>query len=950
MNVVFDKRTLRVVSLFDTDVNRSDQEILQAMFPNEFKNLSLWNIKCSVSHSPVSLSIKFDKDHNPAFLMYKGKVIYTATAEDKAKIQLKTEKEKEAILSQVLPRTLRSSIGTDIIKMWKHSPYTKSDVVQSLNNFKYFLDEKIIPVSWWGTFVDAGGYGNMNRSIVFRLHNYRVIAKAEICPSLPQISATGQYYVSKQTSFNFRRLKNYPRIYGFGPQPHAKHPGRTVFFTMMETETLHPSFRDLCNQYSDEVWVPSSHNKRVFEAGGIKKPIFLMPLGIDEVIYGNADTAVPRDLKKTVVCDILGKPVSQGINSFRFFTLFGWSYRKGIDILLKSFIKAFTAKDDVALVIFSNHVGPNVVLRDAQKYAPMVRRSDYPQILFIPGVTPELEMPSLYKVGNAFVSTSRGEGFCTLPSAQIKTPNGIVQIKDIAVGDTVFSHMGVSRKVIETFSREYSGEMVKIKCYGRSNQCLNLTPNHKVRALRVNVSHHAKAKLFDNMSYDIVADKLNIASIGHHLIKYDQHQLEWIPSGEIKKGDYIFYPLLNYNTNMNDWVQNDIIYLDKIPLFQEKFIIENGKIFKIGRNQYINRFKGRCLFDKTNITITNDFLKIAGYFVAEGCYSRNSVIFSFHKKEKVYHEEVVRLMKNIFGDITCKIGHHKTKNSTRVVFQSIIASRLFSFMFGHGARNKKLPSFLFLLSKEQRYCFLHGFFNGDGYYSKVEKISASTASVDLANNIFDLLFSLGIKSSIKSRMTDGKLYYSLQISNTRDCNRFLNGIGEHEYIRNDRRHSECFRSYDNFQLLLVSDVVKFHYSGQVCNIGVEKDNSYICENIAVHNCLPPIEAAACGLPVISCNNTGMSEYLRDDNSFMITTREQEVCSPEMHWISGYYHGQLFPKLGEDQINQAVKHMHFVVNNYQIALEKGKKLKEEVWKKYTWDKTAERVSYRIKEIS
>ena len=40
MNVIFDKRTLRVVSLFDTDVNnKSDQEILQAMFPNEFKNL-----------------------------------------------------------------------------------------------------------------------------------------------------------------------------------------------------------------------------------------------------------------------------------------------------------------------------------------------------------------------------------------------------------------------------------------------------------------------------------------------------------------------------------------------------------------------------------------------------------------------------------------------------------------------------------------------------------------------------------------------------------------------------------------------------------------------------------------------------------------------------------------------------------------------------------------------
>jgi len=519
MNVVFNTKTLKVISLFDSPppTTRSDQEILQSMFPNDFKNLSLWNISRNIDRIPIGLSVKLDKSGNPESLLYKGKSLYSSTPEDKEKIRLKSEKEKDKILSEILPRTLRSSIGLDVIKLWKQSPYTKPEIVKSLTDLQYFSNEKIFPVSWWGTFVDAGGYGNMNRSIVFRLHNYHLIAKAEILPSLPQISPTGQYYVSKHTTFNFRRLKSYPRIYGFGPHPHPMHPGRTVFFTMMETETLHPSFRDLCNRYSDEVWVPSSHNKKLFEEGGIKKPILLMPLGIDEIIYGNADSAKPKDLSKMVVCDILGKPHAQGINSFRFFTLFGWSYRKGTDILIKSFVKAFTGKDDVALIIFSNHVGPDAVLRDATKYSKMVRKDDYPQILFLPGVTPELEMPSLYKVGQALIYTSRGEGF------------GLI----------------------------------------------------------------------------------------------------------------------------------------------------------------------------------------------------------------------------------------------------------------------------------------------------------------------------------------------------------------------------------------------------------------------------PIEAAACGLPVISCNNTGMSEYLRDDNSFMITTKEKEACSPEMHWISGYYHGQLFPRLGEDQINQAVNHMHFVINNYDIAKEKAKKLKEDVWNKYTWDKVAER---------
>lgn len=527
MNVVFDKRSLRVVSLLESDISsKPEQEVLRSMFPRDFAHYVLWNIKENIANCPIGLSVKLDNNSNPESLLYKGKIIYASTAEDKEKIRLKAEKDRDKILTQILPRNLRTSIGSDIIKLWQKSPYTKPEIIQDLLNFSYFSDSKTYPVSWWGVFVDAGGYSNMSRSILFRLHNYHIIAKAEMLPSPPQISQTGQYYVSKYASFNLKRIKSYPRICGFSPHPHPPHSGRQVFFTMMETETLHPTFRDLCNKYSNEIWVPSAHNKKMFIDSGVKKEIHVMPLGIDEVIYKNALTVQPKDLSKMPISNILGRSVSDGINKFRFFSLFGWSYRKGVDILIKSFVRAFTAKDDVALIMYSHHVGPDKVVQDVIRYASEVRGSNYPQILFIHSVTPESEMPSLYRIGHAFVNCSRGEGFS----------------------------------------------------------------------------------------------------------------------------------------------------------------------------------------------------------------------------------------------------------------------------------------------------------------------------------------------------------------------------------------------------------------------------------------LPQIEASASGLPVISCNNTGMSEYLTEDNSFMITTEEKEMCSPEMHWITPYYHGQLFPRLGEDQINQAVRHMQFVVNNYDKALEKGKKLNKEVWEKYTWDKATNRISERIKEIS
>jgi len=380
------------------------------MFPHNFSNLNLWFVQGKIKHTPIGLSVKLDSDNLPHSLLFRGKSIYTSTKADKDRILRQNEKDKSKLLSKVLHRSLRSSLSQDVIKMWIESPYTKPEIASSLKNLNYF-SEKIIPMCWWGNFLDAGGYGNMNRSFLFRLHNYHILAKADIIPTINQISATGQYYVHKHASLNYRRLNKCVKVCSFGPHAQTRQNASVVFFTMMETETLHPSFRDMCNGYCDEIWVPSSHNKNLFISGGVKKPILVMPLGMDEVVYRNIESIKSKNLSDMPVCDILGKPASRGINTFRFFTLLGWSYRKGTDILIKSFVKAFSAKDDVSLIIYSNHVGPDPVKRESSEYAKSIRNSDYPQILFIPGVTPEKEMPSLYKMGHAFIHTSRGEGF-----------------------------------------------------------------------------------------------------------------------------------------------------------------------------------------------------------------------------------------------------------------------------------------------------------------------------------------------------------------------------------------------------------------------------------------------------------------------------------------------------------------------------------------------------------
>lgn len=530
MNIVFDKNSLKVISLLNSDNIRGDEDsFLQKMFPSSFKGLSVWRINESFNFNPIFLRIGLDENKNPDVLFYKDRGVYKLSDEEKKKNEAKRVELGKKSLVSFLPRMLRSTFSSDIIKTWMDSPHTFADIKQSLMDYRYFSDEKLNPVCWSGPFTDAGGYANMNREIVFRLHNYHILPKVESWPTALQISNLARFHLSKY-AFDFRRVKNFLKIHSFTPHPVVSHGGRLVFFTMMETETLHPEFVRLCNQCPDEIWVPSNHNRNVFRESGVKKPICVMPLGIDDNLYrSTSDLGVIKDTSCFV--NLLGRPAASGINDFRFISLFGWSYRKGIDILIKSFVEEFNDNDKVALIVCSRHAGSsdlghqNVIKTDAMRFAKEVRAGKYPQVVLYPHVIPENQMPSIYRMGHVFVHFSRGEGFS----------------------------------------------------------------------------------------------------------------------------------------------------------------------------------------------------------------------------------------------------------------------------------------------------------------------------------------------------------------------------------------------------------------------------------------LPQIEASASGLPVISCNNTGMSEYLTDDNAYLVKTKEKESCSPEMHWITAFYHGQLFPKLGRDQIEQARKHMRFVLNNYPEALEKGKCLRREVFEKYTWQKTTERVSKRIKEI-
>jgi len=824
---------------------------------------------------------------------------------------------------------------------------------EDINEENKEIEENInVPeVHWYGHFTSYGGFSRQNRAFVFGLSNRGVRVKIDMQP----ISVDVNNATVKELE-NLARLDINPKatkIYAATMPLEMCHDGKKIIYTMMESESLQKHYVEKVNLF-DEVWVPTHFAQKQFKKYGVNRPIYVMPLGVDTERY----TPIKKINPATLNFDL---------NKFVFLSVFKWGYRKGFDILLKAYFDEFSSDDNISLLLVTrceSDNNPNRISDDVSNIRAGIDKSDeqLPHLSICTKKIPEKDLTKIYQMSDAFILISLGEGFCTLPNAQIKTPNGVRNISEISIGDSVFSHRGLSRKVVKTFKRKYSGKMIRIKSIGRSNQTIQLTPNHNVLVFRPdNISSTTRLKSLNLARYsedlDNIVFKKRDSLIG--VTKYDKIGLEWIRSDKIKKGDYLFYPKINYLNNIESYYKDMKIDMSKIDQFKNRFIIENNCIYKKMRNQYGTITKGKRLFDNVSIDVSKDLLKLMGYFIAEGCCSKGRVIFSFNSNESEYHEEVIILMKKIFGDINYGKYFSKNKNSCVISFYSVVAITLFESLFGKGARNKEIPNFIFNIDNSLKIELLHGLFNGDGYYKKGQVIQLTTASVNLANNVFDLLFSIGIKSSIKSRIMRngyglGRTYYSVVITSAKDSNSLFDHFEDYKNKVEIKKSCKKIILGENFELIKVSKIENIQYNGYVYNIGVDVDNSYICENIAVHNCLPYLEAAACGLPVIGSNCSAQTDYLTKENSYlvdpdeMVTVKTNGALS-KLAKHCGFYEGQVFPNFGATGIKKTRELMREVFENYDEALKKSQKLTDLVHNEFSWDMAVEKVLKRIKEI-
>jgi glycosyltransferase involved in cell wall biosynthesis len=153
----------------------------------------------------------------------------------------------------------------------------------------------------------------------------------------------------------------------------------------------------------DEVWAPSASVRDAYVRSGVPAALVqIVPNGVD------LERFTPEGPTRAL-------PTARGTV---FLFVGGTIHRKGIDVLLDAYRRAFTAGDDVALVVKA--FGGDSVYRGQTAdalLAAFATDPNAPELVLLDEDVPFAELPALYRAADVLVQPYRAEGFC-LPALE----------------------------------------------------------------------------------------------------------------------------------------------------------------------------------------------------------------------------------------------------------------------------------------------------------------------------------------------------------------------------------------------------------------------------------------------------------------------------------------------------------------------------------------------------
>lgn len=169
------------------------------------------------------------------------------------------------------------------------------------------------------------------------------------------------------------------------------------------------------------------------------------------------------------------------------------------------------------------------------------------------------------------------------------------------------------------------------------------------------------------------------------------------------------------------------------------------------------------------LEVDSDLAELAGMWLADGCYDKNSVLISIVEPEA---RAVVERVAKRFGTVP-----KMHSDGVTLMINSKPLKQFFErvMQLQGDAYTKKMPSWIFNLEKPLAAAVLRGYFSGDGWVRKND-IAVRSSSAQLLRDTQTLLLRFGIPLRVKWKLLKDKTYEA-RISSQKFLSIFASQIG-----------------------------------------------------------------------------------------------------------------------------------------------------------------------------
>jgi DNA topoisomerase VI subunit B len=205
-------------------------------------------------------------------------------------------------------------------------------------------------------------------------------------------------------------------------------------------------------------------------------------------------------------------------------------------------------------------------------------------------------------------------------------------------------------------------------------------------------------------------------------------------------------------------INNIDILDDSFKQYETKKFLPLKLIYKLNLKNKVKNcviktyYHGKETTIPVTLPLTEQFVRFLGFYTAEGHFDERQIGLTFGKHEPLFVDEIIKFART-FG---LNFSVENRESTTRIKLFGNIFTKLLKNICGNGAKNKKIPEFIFRTNTDLRQDFLDALYQGDGHNTRNRnQLMLTTASKKLANEVLYLWLMQGVLASIHPRIDQG---------------------------------------------------------------------------------------------------------------------------------------------------------------------------------------------------